>query len=487
MLINSLSFLVFFIIVVVVYFVPVVRSKSLRQNLWLLFASYVFYGLTDWRMVPLLAGATVTFYALGAAVENMMRRERWTAASRLTTLSVALGVALLLYFKYLDFFGQSFATLLSSLGLQVSWTTLHILVPVGVSFFTFKLISYVVEIHRERIQASHNLVEFATYIAFFPTIMSGPIDRPGKFLPQLRRAHEFDYTLALDGCRQVLWGIFTKMCIADNLANLTSSCWVDPSSFSASRLVIAALLFPIQMYADFAGYSDMAIGVAKVLGFKVERNFNHPYLARNVAEYWRRWHMSLTSWITDYVFMPLNIAMRDHGRLGTIIAVMVNLIVIGLWHGANWTYALFGLYHGLLFIPLVFSGSFGRNRKLKPGNHGLPQGRDLLKMLGAYCLVAIGLLIFQAPSVSQLWGYMNAMSSLSLFTVPSLGVPAFTYLGLVMLIGCEWLCRDREHPLQFVHGPAVSSRAVRWTIYYVLILCIFLFQGETQRFIYFQF
>ncbi len=487
MLINSLSFLAFFAIVVVVYFAPVVQRNSLRQNLWLLLASYVFYGLADWRMVPLLLGATVVFYGLGAAVKRMMNHERWKAASRLTTLAAALGIALLLYFKYLDFFGQSFATMLAAMGFQVSWTTLHILVPVGVSFFTFKLISYVVEIHRERIEPTHDFVQFATYIAFFPTIMSGPIDRPGKFLPQLQRQHSFDEPLALDGCRQVLWGVFTKMCVADNLALLTGSVWGMPADFPASRLLVVALLFPLQMYADFAGYSDMAIGVAKVLGFRVERNFNHPYLARNVAEYWRRWHMSLTSWITDYVFMPLNISMRNWGRWGTIIAVMVNLIVIGLWHGANWTYAVFGLYHALLFIPLVFSGSFGRNRKLKPSAHGLPKGSDFLKMLGTYCLVAIGLLIFQAPSLSRLWEYIAALFRPSLFTLPPLGLPWFTYVGLAMLVACEWLCRNREHPLQFLHGPAARSRAVRWGIYYALILCIFFFQGETQQFIYFQF
>lgn len=487
MLINSLSFVAFFAIFVMVYFAPQVRRHSLWQNVWLLLASYVFYGLADWRMIPLLLGATAVFYALGIAVKYAMNHERWTVASRLTTLAAALGVALLLYFKYLDFFGQSFAALFSALGLQLSWTTLNVLVPVGVSFFTFKLISYVVEIHRERIEPCNNFVEFATYIAFFPTIMSGPIDRPGKFIPQLRRPHAFDYALALDGCRQVLWGVFTKMCIADNLAQLTVSAWVSPADLPASRLAVAGLLFPLQMYADFAGYSDMAIGVAKVLGFKVERNFNHPYLARNVAEYWRRWHMSLTSWITDYVFMPLNIAMRDRERLGTIIAVMINLVVIGLWHGANWTYALFGFYHGLLFIPLVFSGSFGRNRKLKPSAHGLPKGGDFIKMLGTYCLVAIGLVIFQAPSLSHLWAYVMALFRPSLLSIPSLGLSGFTYVGLAMLIACEWLCRDREHPLQFVHGPAVRSRAVRWAIYYVLIMCIFLFQGETQQFIYFQF
>lgn len=487
MVVNSFNFILFFVVFFIGYYLPVSRNNARVRNVWLLLGSYFFYGVADWKMLPLLFGATVVFYGLGFWLKKEMNKRHTENASRITTLGVILGVGLLLYFKYLDFFGQSIVALLESMGLNVTWTTLHILLPVGVSFFTFKLISYVVEIHRERIEPCGRFVDFAVYIAFFPTIMSGPIDRPGKFLPQLSHSRTFDYPLALDGCRQILWGVFTKMCIADNLASLTDAVWMSPGDVAASRLLAAALLFPLQMYADFAGYSDMAIGVSKILGFKVERNFNHPFLARTVAEYWQRWHMSLTSWITDYVFMPLNIAMREWGRMGTIVAVVVNLLVIGLWHGANWTYALFGLYHGLLFIPLVFSGSFGRNRKLRPASNGLPQPRDLARMVLTYCLVACGLVIFKAPDLSHLWSFLCAMASGSLFSVPSLGLPVFTYFGLAMLVGCEWLCRDREHPLQFTHGPALRSRAVRWGIYYALVLCVMLFQGQTQQFIYFQF
>lgn len=487
MAINTVAFALFFIVVLVGFFLPWTVRSCQRQNVWLLLASYTFYAVADWRMVPLLLGATVLTWLLGKQVACAVGDERWNAASRWTTLGVVMGVALLLVFKYLNFFGESFAALLRSVGGSCSWTTLHIVVPVGVSFFTFKLISYVIDIHRQRIEPTRSLLQFSTYIAFFPTLMSGPIDRPAKFLPQLSRAHAFDYPKAVDGCRQVLWGIFLKMCVADNLSPLTHSVWSAPEAYAASRLAVAVLLFPLQLYADFAGYSHMAIGVAKVLGFDVAPNFKTPFLARNIAEFWQRWHMSLTSWLTDYVFMPLNIALRGWKQAGLILAVVINMVLIGFWHGADWSFGVFGLYFGLLYIPLILRGKFGKKKRLKPGAHGLPQWSDMARMLLTYGLVALGFMLFKAENLSAFAQFCSSMVRRSLFSMPSLGVSWFTYVGLAMLIGCEWLCRDREHPLQFVHGPAVRSRAVRWAIYYVLIVCIFLFQGETQRFIYFQF
>lgn len=487
MVVNSLAFALFFVIVFVGMFCPWTMQSARRQNAWLLISSYAFYAMADWRMVPLLMLATGVFYWIGHKVHNMVEHQSWRAASSWTTIGVVMGVALLLVFKYLDFLGQSFAAMFSAAGLRCTWTTLHIVVPVGVSFFTFKLISYVIELHRQRIAPARDLLQFATYIAFFPTLMSGPIDRPGKFLPQLDEAKRFDVSKSVDGCRQVLWGLFLKMCVADNLATLTDSVWAMPESFSASRLVVAVLLFPLQLYADFGGYSHMAIGVGKVLGFDVAINFRAPFLARNIAEFWQRWHISLTTWLTDYVFMPLNIAMRDRGQAGLMLAVIVNMVLIGFWHGADWTFGLFGLYFGLLYIPLIVRGKFGKKKRIKAGAFGLPKGSDLMCMVSTYCLVAMGFMLFKADTVAAFVDFCGNIARPSLLSVPSLGLPAFTYIGLAMLVGCEWLCRDREHPLQFVHGPAVRSRALRWIIYYVLILCIFLFQGETQQFIYFQF
>lgn len=487
MVVNSIPFLLFFSVVFVIYYLPISRKSPKFQNLWLFLSSYFFYGYTDWRMIPLLLGATAVFYGLGLWLKHLMDKGKVKDASWVTTLGVVIGVGVLLYFKYLNFFAESFADLLSLIGLKVSWTTLHIVLPVGVSFFTFKLISYIIEIHREHIEPCCDFIEFGTYIAFFPTILSGPIDRPGKFLPQLRTIRSLDAEMTTRGLQQILWGMFKKMVIADNLMGIIDSTW-EMQSFTGSTYLLAALLYPIQMYADFSGYSDMAIGVGRLLGIKVAQNFTYPFFARNVAEYWRRWHISLTSWITDYVFMPLNIAFRNIGNWGVIFAVIINLVVIGLWHGANWTFGLFGLYHGLLFIPLVLSGAFAKNKKLKPGALGLPKFRDFLMMCLTYVLVAIGLVIFKADSVGQAVNYFSLMGQHSLFAVPRfIGVDNAQFLicvpFIIILAVADWRNIKKECPLFFDNNH--NWKAV--FCYFLIVASIYFLGAESSSFIYFKF
>ena len=447
MVVNSIIFLLFFVVVFIVYYLPLSKSKPFYQNAWLLLVSYFFYGYTDWRMITMLLGSTLLFYILGAWLRSEMDKKHAKNASHITSLSVILGVGILIYFKYLNFFADSFASLLQAAGFHISWSTLNIILPIGVSFFTFKLISYVIEIHREHIQPC-SLLDFATYISFFPTILSGPIDRPDHFLPQLRKVHTLDYSMAVDGCRQILWGMFTKMCIADNLAMITDQAWMGYSSMSSSALLAAALLYPLQLYADFDGYSNMAIGVGKILGFNVTRNFNHPFLARNMAEYWRRWHMSLTSWITDYVFMPLNIAFREIGNWGIALAA----------------------------------------KKLKANAHGFPQTKDFFKMLATYVLVMIGHVIFRAPTISQAYDFLAA-----LFTNGMTGVTLIDNYGklyclfTIILLIFEWVQRDKEYTLQLSSTSLFRHRIIRWGLYLFLILLIITFTGQSQAFIYFQF
>ena len=488
MVVNSYSFLLFFIVVFCVYYLPVWQKTPKFQNTWLLFVSYVFYGIADWRMIALLLGTTMVFWGIGLWLRQIMDNGQAKAASRITTFSVMLGIGILLYFKYLNFFAQSLADLLQTIGLQVSWSTLNIILPIGVSFFTFKLISYIVEIHREHIMPSRDLTEFAAYIAFFPTILSGPIDRPDKFLPQMRHVHQLDYALATDGCRQILWGMFTKMCIADNLAMITDQAWSGFDTLSSTTILAAALLYPIQLYADFDGYSNMAIGVGKLLGFRVTRNFNHPFLARNMAEFWRRWHMSLTQWITDYVFMPLNITFRNIGTWGIVLAAMINLLFIGLWHGANWTFACFGLYHGLLFIPLILSGSFGKNKKLKANTHGLPFLKDFGKMLTTYVLVSVGLVLFRAENISQAFCFLSSLVGNGLEGASIIDNYGRLYIlfGLLLLV-VEWIQRKEEHALQLQGHSLFCKQPVRFALYLIIILLIITFTGRSQAFIYFQF
>lgn len=483
MVINSFSFLFFFGFLFLVYYFPL-KNKTWAQNGWLLVASYIFYGIADWRMLPVLLVSTLVFYVLGIFI----RPSNPKRASLLTALGVIAGVGMLLYFKYLDFFIDSFATLFASIGFRVNLTTLHIIFPLGISFFTFRLISYVIEVHRGRMEPVRDFVAFATYVAFFPTLLAGPIDRPNVFIPQLKSPRTFNYDLAMDGTRQILWGIFKKMVIADNMALFVGAVWGDLPEQNATTLLLAALVFPLQLYADFSGYSDMAIGVGKILGLQVAVNFRYPFFAQNVAEYWRSWHMSLTTWVTDYVFMPLNVRFRGWGTAGLLLAVIINMVVIGIWHGANWTYAVFGLYHGLLFIPLVLSGAFAKKKKIMVNRVGLPSRSVFLKMIGTYLLVAFGLIIFNAPSMGQAVAFVGGLSdfsNLAAFTAEGLRMLALSLFFAGLMLAAEWKQRDKEYALQV--DSLFPKKAIRFAIYWVLLILSVLFSGEEQVFIYMQF
>lgn len=484
MVVNSISFLLFFAVVFIIYYLPIGRKNSRFQNLWLLLTSYFFYGYADWKMIPLLLGTTIVFYFLGICLKNVMGQGKTKLASSLTTIGVALGIGVLLYFKYLNFFASSFADLLNAIGLKVTWTTLNIVLPVGVSFFTFKLISYVVEVHREHIEPCKDFVEFATYVAFFPTILAGPIDRPNKFIPQLKSVRLFNYDVSVDGCCQILWGMFKKMVIADNCALFVDSCWSGLHEQSSLMLLVCMFVYMIQMYADFSGYSDMAIGVGKLLGIKVAENFRYPLFAQNMAEYWRRWHMSLTSWLTDYVFMPLNIKFRDWGNIGIILAIILNMLFVGFWHGANWTFGLFGLYHGLLFVPLILSGAFYKKAKLKTNRFDLPSLKDFSKIILTVTLASFGLVIFRADNVGQFFEYVGQMFNIrNGFAMNDemnlLRIGVFS----ILMFWTEWKHRTKPFGLDI----SLKSHVAKFAIYIALIALIFVYGGHAENFIYFQF
>lgn len=483
MVINSFSFLFFFVVVFFVYYLPL-KNSAKAQNGWLLIASYLFYGIADWRMLPILFISTLVFYGLGILIKQSPAKR----ASLYTTLGVIVGVGVLFYFKYLNFFIGSFSTLLSTIGFKVNPVTLQIIFPLGISFYTFRLVSYLIEVYREKIEPTRDFVAFAAYVAFFPTLFAGPIDRPNVFIPQLQSPRVFQYDMAVDGTRQILWGIFKKMVIADNMVFFLSNVWGDVAAQNAPTLLLAALVSPLQLYADFSGYSDMAIGVGKLLGIRVAINFRYPFFARNVAEYWRRWHISLTTWVTDYVFMPLNVRFRGWGSVGLILAIIINMVVIGVWHGANWTYALFGLYHGLLFVPLVLTGAFGKNKKQVVNRYGLPKTADFFKMIGTYLLVTLGLVIFNAPSVEQAFLFLSGLFSFSNalgFTVEGLRMLLLALLFAAFMIIAEWKQRDKEYALQ-IEG-IFPKKIVRYAIYWLVIIVSVLFSGEEQVFIYMQF
>lgn len=477
MLFTSFNFFIFFVAVFLLYWF-LGKGRGQIQNIILFVASYVFYGIADWRMIPLLLVATVAFYFLGIAIEKADDKK----SSALTTLGVVLGVGMLLYFKYFNFFIQSFSDLFNSFGLHTNWHTFKIILPLGLSYYTFKLISYVVEIHRGKMGTCHDWLVFADYVAFFPTITAGPIDRPNIFIPQIEKTRVFDYSYAVDGCRQILWGLFKKIVIADSLSSTIDSLWNDSSGVN---LVIAALLYTFQMYNDFSGYSDMAIGIGKLLGLRIAKNFNYPFFATNISEFWRRWHISLTGWLTDYVFMPLNIKFRNLGYFGIILAIIINMVLVGMWHGANWTYAVFGLYQGLLFIPIILSGNLGKKQKLKLNRFGMPKVLDALKMFGIVMLYTIGAIMFRSDSVSSAFSFFERIFTYSSVIIDQNMI--VTSLFIVLVIVIEWIQRNKEHGL-CIEGKGIFRHGwVRFILYLVIILVTLSFAGEEQQFIYFQY
>lgn len=486
MLFNSIEFVIFLPIVFIMYwairYVRVDVSQRVRlQNTFLLIASYFFYGYADWKMLPILIVATLVFYYLGKAIATAKneRQGYW-----LTFSGVTLGIGTLLYFKYFNFFIASFATMFEACGLHTNLHTFNIIMPLGISFFTFRLLSYVIDIYRGKIEPTDDIISFGTYVAFFPCILSGPIDRP-QFIKQLQAERAFNYDQAADGMRQILWGLFKKIVIADNCADYVNRVWSTCDIQGGSTLLLAAILFLFQIYGDFSGYSDMAIGVGKLFGLKIADNFKFPLFALNIADYWRRWHITLTSWLTDYVFMPLNIKFRDWGNWGMILSIIITFVLIGMWHGADWTFALFGLYHGILYIPLILSGAFFKKAKLKTNKFGLPIAKDFGRIVLTSILVIFGLILFRADNMDQAWDYVSGLCNLSVFSIPQAHAEKelSTICMIVAMIIVEWLQRNKRHGLEL----NIPQWYFRYPIYFALIFCIMYFYSDAVTFIYFQF
>jgi alginate O-acetyltransferase complex protein AlgI len=441
-------FILFFVVFFLLYWL--VPGRDLRvQNMLILIGSYFFYAWGDPRFLFLLIGSSLLNYFLGILLYRSASESR-----RRLLLGIGLlqGLGSLLFFKYFNSF-----------------------LPLGLSFYTFKTMSYLLDIKRGKITPARDWVVFFSYVSFFPCIVSGPIDRPGALIPQLEKKREFRYEQASDGMRQILWGIFKKVVIADNAAAFSGDIFNNYKTLPASALLYGAFLATIRIYADFSGYSDMAIGLARLLGFNVTRNFNYPFFARNIVDFWRRWHITLTSWMTDYVFTPLAILLRDWGKAGIILAVLITFTLIGLWHGPSWTFVVFGFLNGCYFIPLILRGSMNT----------IGKG---IWIAGTFLLVMFTFVIFRSPTVGQALDYYRRMVS------PSILSPFFIYekinnaamlAAIVLMFAAEWLQRDKQHALQL---DAIRRFPVRALIYFGLILIILTF-GPTKNadFIYLRF
>ncbi|MDN3675787.1 MBOAT family O-acyltransferase [Flavobacterium paronense] len=481
MIFNSIPFVLFFSLFFCLYWF--VTNKNLKtQNVLILIGSYFFYAWSDWRLLSFLIGVSALNYFLGIKIETTSN-PKW----RKVFLYIGLlqGIGGLLFFKYYNFFIISFNEALS-----IGLPTLKILVPLGISFFTFRTISYLLDIDKGKQKATTDWIIFFNYVAFFPSLLSGPIDKANKLIPQLEKSRTFDYNIAVDGLRQILWGLFKKVVIANNCAVITSEVFANYHNLPASSLLIGTFLYTIQIYADFSGYSDMAIGFANLLGIKITKNFDFPFFAQNIADFWRRWHISLTSWLTEYVFTPLCIYFRDYNNLGLILAIVINFTLIGIWHGANWTYILFGFLHGLYYIPLILKDTLNKKKKL--GATSFPSFLEVFNMMKTFVLVMFTFVIFKSNSITEAVHFYKSIFSKSLMQLPVFkGVSVIYFVSLLLyilfLFVLEWNARKKEHALEnFGIG---LLKPIRWTLYSGLVLVIYYFSSivSNQDFIYFQF
>lgn len=484
MLFNSLEFLGFFTLFFFIYWL-VFKNSLTAQNLFLLVGSYAFYAWWDWRFLILIIGSSLLNYILGV---NIQKRKNNKTKRLLVGIAILQGIGLLILFKYADFFITSFVDFSKYLGLNSNIHTLNLILPLGISFYTFRTLSYILDIYKNKIQATTNWVVFFSYVAFFPSLISGPIDRASALIPQLDRKRNFDPSQMSDALRQILWGLFKKMVIADNCAALTNQIFDNYLTYPASSLVLGAFFFTIQVYADFSGYSDMAIGVARLLGFNISRNFNYPFFSQTIAEFWQKWHISLTSWMTDYVFAPLNIAFRDYGNWGLILAIFLNFMAVGIWHGANWTFLFYGFIQACLFVPMILRGTLFKKKKFAK-DRVWPTPIEFKNMIGTFTLIMLTNVIFRVDKISLGFDYLKRIVSSSLFSIPEItnnrtnAIIALIFIVILILV--EWLQRHKEHGLELSN---IKKTPLRFGIYYVLIFCIIYFGASgNNQFIYFKF
>ncbi|MFR9640863.1 MAG: MBOAT family O-acyltransferase [Rikenellaceae bacterium] len=490
MLFNSIEFALFLPIVFLLYWFVFNRNIKL-QNLFVVAVSYLFYGWWDWRFLILIAFTSLCSFASGLLIEN--ERVHFTPprnnyAKAIMITNIVLNLFILCIFKYFNFFQDNFISLFQTFGVNLSPITLKLILPVGISFYTFQALSYSIDVYRQKISATRDVVAFFAFVSFFPQLVAGPIERATNLLPQFQRKRTFEYEQGADGMRQILWGLFKKVVIADNCAIYVNEVWASYGDQTGSTLALAAVLFAFQIYGDFSGYSDIAIGTARLFGINLMQNFNYPYFSRDIAEFWRRWHISLSTWFRDYLYIPLG-GSRG-GKWMSIRNTLIIFVVSGFWHGANWTYIAWGLFHGLLFLPLLLAG---KNRKhvsdVVAQGRMLPSLKEFFQMIATFALVVIGWIFFRAESISDAFAYMRGMvqfgtlrSTYRFFTEIE-----FSWL-IVLFFVVEWFNRTSTYGISYINK--CNKHCVRVIYIILLYLCYFYFfknTGQASDFIYFQF
>ena len=469
MLFQSFDFLVFFPLVFALFW-AINKWNVLTRNIFLLAASYFFYGYWDYRFLALILSSSLVDFTIGILLHKTTKA---SARKGLLAFSVIFNIGLLGYCKYLNFFIENFVSALSSVGIEQDISTLQIILPVGISFYTFQTLSYTIDVYRKNIEPERNLVTFLTFVSFFPQLVAGPIERASNLLGQFRRKSEFTYSTGTEALRQILYGLIKKVIIADNCAIYANQAFENHDDLSSPYLILGAVFFAFQIYGDFSGYSDIARGVAKLLGFELMKNFNFPYFSKSIGEFWHRWHISLSTWFRDYIYIPLGGSRGS--RWKTIRNIFIIFLVSGFWHGANWTFIIWGAVHAILFIPSIFFK--------KPADKSASGFRyiDIVKMLYTFSLVCLTWIFFRADSMQHALSYLSGIFSIETFQYNGF---YFKFLPvLTVFILWEWFNRNSEYGWKLLP----KSKVVRWFVYLFLICLILFFRQDDNAFIYFQF
>ncbi len=485
MLFNSLEFAFFLPIVFSLFwFLP--KNRVTARNCLLLIASYFFYAWWDWRFLTLIFLSSLVDFIVGrrlvATTKNSVRK--WWLF-----LSLFVNLGFLMAFKYYGFFVQSFVDAFSFFGYNFAPERLNIVLPVGISFYTFQTLSYTLDIYRGRIGPTKKVIDFFAYVSFFPQLVAGPIERASHLLPQFRKIKSFNFSWAMSGFRLILWGLFKKVVVADNCAMVVNQIFSQYQEYSGSTLLLGCVLFGFQIYGDFSGYSDIAVGTGRLFGFDLMQNFRIPYFSRNIAEFWRRWHISLTTWFRDYLYIPLGGSRGN--RFRTLANVFIVFVVSGLWHGANWTFIAWGFVNAMMFVPLLL---LNRNRVYVDtplSGKYFPSFQNLFKISVTFFLVNLSWIFFRSETITDAINYLGAIFDPSIFTIPYVFGIGLTHIGLIcvvimLLVYAEWLGKEEQQPIDSL---VTRKDGLIYNIGFctILITSVFFFGGQQQEFIYFQF
>ena len=476
MLFNSIEFLIFLPIVFIAYWF--IFQKNLKaQNLLLLFSSYVFYGWWDWRFLSLIFLSTIVDYFSGLNIYNSTDHSR---RKFFLWISIIFNISLLGFFKYFNFFIDSWIDLFGVFGYKyVNDWTLNVILPVGISFYTFQTMSYSLDIYYNKLKPTNDFISFASFVSFFPQLVAGPIERASNLLPQILNSRKFKYEEGVDGLRLILWGMFKKVFIADSLAPFVNDIFSNYTSYDGGVLVLGLIYFSFQIYCDFSGYSDIAIGTAKLFGISLMSNFKFPYFSRDISEFWRRWHISLSSWFKDYVYIPLGGSKTD--KISSIRNIFIIFIVSGFWHGAKWTFILWGLLHALFYVPSFLSGKNREYAKEIVGIHNiLPSLKEIILMIKTYLVVTISWVFFRSETILDAFKYLKIL----VFDLSFPNTFRFGVVYIIILLFYEWLIKnDERKPINIKNYP------MRKLVYLIMVYCVISSYNiiDKSQFIYFQF